>query len=60
MVDSGGHRIRTLALTALAGGPQTLVWDGRNEVGNLVAPGVYTAWLLGAGERRSVKMVRQP
>ena len=60
VVDSGGHRIRTLALTALAGGPQTVVWDGRNEAGNPVAPGVYTAWLLGAGERRSVKMVRQP
>lgn len=60
VVDSGGHRIRTLALTGLGGGPQTLVWDGRNEAGNLVAPGVYTAWLIGVDERRSIKLVRQP
>ena len=60
VMDSGGRRIRALALTGLGGGPQTVVWDGRNDAGNLVAPGVYTAWLIGAGERRSIKLVRQP
>jgi len=60
VMDSGGRRIRTLAMTGLGGGPQTLVWDGRNEAGNLVAPGVYTAWLIGADQRKNIKLVRQP
>jgi hypothetical protein len=60
VMDAGGHRIRALALTGLSGGPQNVVWDGRNDAGNPVAPGVYTAWLMGSSERRSIKLVRLP
>ena len=60
VMDAGGHRIRSLALVGLSGGPQNVIWDGRNEAGKLVAPGVYTAWLIAAGERRSIKLVRLP
>jgi hypothetical protein len=60
IMDSGGRRIRNLSLTGLTGGPQTLTWDGRNDAGGTVAPGVYTAWLITSGQRLSAKMVRQP
>ncbi|TMQ72171.1 MAG: hypothetical protein E6K80_03435 [Candidatus Eisenbacteria bacterium] len=60
VMDSGGRRIRTLNLAGSSGGPQVAIWDGRNDAGNSVAPGVYTAWLVGAGHRRSIKLVRQP
>ena len=58
VMDSGGRRVRRLAVGV--SGPQLVVWDGRNESGSWVAPGIYTAWLIGAGERRSIKLVRQP
>jgi len=60
IVDAGGHIIRRLGLTGLGGGTQTVSWDGRNEAGALAAPGVYTAWLIGGGTRRSTKLVRVP
>lgn len=60
IMDSGGRRIRNLSLIGLIGGPQNVTWDGRNDVGAAVAPGVYTAWLIGTGQRLSIKMVRQP
>jgi hypothetical protein len=59
VMDSGGRRVRRLAIGPLSG-PQVVVWDGRTESGSWVAPGVYTAWLIGASERRSIKLVRQP
>jgi hypothetical protein len=60
IMDSGGRRIRSLSLSGLTGGPQTVSWDGRNDAGGAVAPGVYTAWLIGTGQRLSVKVVKQP
>ena len=40
VMDSGGRRIRTLNLAGSSGGPQVAIWDGRNDAGNSVAPGV--------------------
>jgi hypothetical protein len=60
ILDAGGHIIRRLPVAALGGGPQNLIWDGRNEAGLLVAPGVYTAWLVGGGSAHSLKLVRVP
>ena len=60
IVDSGSHVIRRLALAGLGGGPQTVTWDGLNEAGARVSPGVYTAWLVGGDSRRSTKLVRVP
>jgi len=60
VVDSGGHIIRRIALGSLGGGPQTVTWDGLNQAGAQVSPGVYTAWLVGGGARNSIKLVRVP
>ncbi len=60
IVGAGGHLIRRLDLSGLGGGPQTVVWDGRNAAGLMAAPGVYTAWLVGGGAARSLKLVRVP
>ena len=45
---------------SVAPGAQDVLWDGTNQSGRVVAPGVYTAWLTGADKRRSVKLVRVP
>jgi hypothetical protein len=60
IADAGRHLVRTIPLLALGGGPQTAAWDGRNDAGLLVAPGVYTAWLVSGNERHSTKLVRLP
>ena len=60
VVDSGGHIIRRIPLGSLGGGPQTVTWDGLNQAGAQVSPGVYTAWLVGGDARRSIKLVRVP
>lgn len=61
VLDSGGQRVRHLPLsgsTSCAGGG--VVWDGRNDSGRLVAPGVYRVWLIAGGTRNQIKLVRQP
>ena len=60
IVNAGGQIIRRIVLNGLGGGPQTVTWDGLNEVGAQVSPGVYTAWLVGGDTRRSTKLVRVP
>jgi hypothetical protein len=60
ILDSGGHVVRRIDLSSLSAGPQSVVWDGKNQAGGGTAPGVYTAWLIGVGDRRSVKLVRVP
>jgi aminopeptidase N len=57
LVDVTGARVRTLAEAAFGGGMHELVWDGRDDHGRRVAPGVYTAGLEAAGERRNEKLV---
>jgi aminopeptidase N len=57
LVDITGARVRTLAAGALPGGSHELVWDGRDDRGRLVAPGMYAAHLEAAGERRVQKLV---
>jgi hypothetical protein len=61
VLDSAGQRVRHLPLlgsTSCAGGG--VVWDGRNDSGRLVAPGVYRAWLIAGDTRNMIKLVRQP
>ena len=62
IVDAGGRRVRHLALAGAAvcaaGG---VLWDGRNDAGFTVAPGVYSVRLTVDGEPRSqTRLVRQP
>ena len=58
--DGAGQRVRTLSLRGAAPGPQTLVWDGRNEAGRPTAPGVYRVWLRAGETRKLVRILRTP
>jgi hypothetical protein len=60
IVDGGGHLIRRIDLSSIGAGAQTVTWDGRNQSGLLVSPGVYTAWLRGGDAAKSLKIVRVP
>jgi hypothetical protein len=62
IVNAGGHRIRHIELLAAGScsGGNGVVWDGLNDAGRNVAPGVYRAWLIANGTRESVKLVRVP
>lgn len=60
VTDAGGRRVRRVAVaaaTACAGG---ILWDGRNDAGREVAPGIYRAWLISGDRREHVRLVRQP
>jgi len=41
--DVGGRKVRALHEGELAAGPQTLVWDGKDDSGRYVAAGIYFA-----------------
>ena len=61
-VDVAGRTIRTLALRSAAassGGPATreVHWDGRDDAGGTVSPGVYFAELYSSGRRSTKKVV---
>lgn len=62
IVNAGGHRVRQIALLSAptCAGGNGVMWDGRNDSGREVAPGVYRAWLIADGTRESVKLVRVP
>ena len=57
LADVTGARVRTLAEGEFPGGMHELVWDGCDDRGRRLAPGVYTARLEAAGQRRSQKLV---
>jgi len=60
IVDAAGRSVRVLADGASFGaGPRSMAWDGRNDQGQEVAPGVYWAvlrWAGGGDRRRLVKL----
>jgi hypothetical protein len=60
IVDAGRRVVRRIDLSALAGGNQEVTWDGRNDGGRPVAPGVYTIWLTAGSTRTSLRLVRVP
>jgi chitodextrinase len=60
ITNSAGQRVWRRDLGNVGAGPFTLDWDGRNDAGRDVAPGVYTAWLVTGDLRLSVKLVRVP
>ena len=43
LYDARGRRVRTLFHGTLPAGPTTLAWDGRDDGGRVVAPGLYFA-----------------
>jgi hypothetical protein len=60
IVNTAGERVRTLELRGLAPGTNAITWDGRNDAGRLIAPGVYRALLHAGGTDQVVKLVRRP
>jgi hypothetical protein len=55
-----GRRVRTLLDAPAAAGPVSVTWDGADDAGRTVAPGVYLARASVAGERLDRKIVRIP
>ena len=45
MYSLAGAQVRLLSASRQAAGPQTLAWDGRDEAGKIVPPGLYLARL---------------
>jgi hypothetical protein len=60
IADAGRRIVRRISLAGLSAGSQSLVWDGRNDAGRLVAPGVYTVWVIDGDRRTNVRVVRVP
>lgn len=60
ILNRAGERIRTIELHGLTPGTNSVTWDGRNDAGRAIAPGVYRAWLQMGSTSKQVKLVRQP
>ena len=56
--DMSGRRVRTLADGALAAGEHAWLWDGRDDRGHLVPPGVYLARVSGPGVTAQLRLAR--
>jgi hypothetical protein len=55
--DVSGRRIKTLVSTGKPAGGHAVEWDGRDDLGSLVASGVYLCRLEMGKARRTIKMV---
>ena len=55
-----GRRIRRWEWKELPGGTHTVEWNGRNEGGSRVAPGILLCRLSAEGQTRSRKLVFRP
>ena len=58
LFDLQGRKLRTLLKGTYPAGEQSVLWDGRDDAGNRIAPGVYLARLASGGEQRLVKLAR--
>ena len=58
--DAAGQCVRRLDLGSIGAGNQEVTWDGKNDAGRLVAPGIYTAILTGHGLTGLARLVRLP
>lgn len=58
--DAAGRRIRSLQSASMSAGRYTAAWDGLDDAGRAVAPGIYFCELRAGGERlsRSVSWAR--
>ncbi|MEE2628674.1 MAG: gliding motility-associated C-terminal domain-containing protein [Candidatus Latescibacterota bacterium] len=55
--DAAGRRVRSVEHWAVTG-PQKLVWDGMDEGGRRVVPGMYIVHLLARGDARDQSAYR--
>lgn len=61
ITTSIGQRVCRIDLGTLSPGATVVrQWDGKNDAGREVAPGVYTVWLIAGSTRLSVRLVRVP
>ena len=60
VLDVAGRHVRTLRRGAAAAGTLRLSWDGRNDRGGVVPPGVYMAEARLEGARARVRLIRIP
>ena len=60
IADAAGRSVRHIDLGSFGAGNQEIAWDGRNDAGRLVAPGVYSAMLSGHDLSGLVRLVRVP
>jgi hypothetical protein len=58
ILDIQGRLVRTVHRGILPAGEHRLEWDGRDDGGNAVAPGLYMARLHANAEERLLKLVR--
>jgi uncharacterized membrane protein len=56
--DASGRRVASIAHLAMAAGPHTMMWNGRDEAGQPVANGMYWARLQTAQGSVSRRIVR--
>jgi subtilisin family serine protease len=54
--DASGRRVRDLFAGELAAGPQRLAWDGTDDAGRRVAPGLYFVRAEHAGVAQAVRV----
>ena len=51
-----GSRVRSLARTVLPAGIHEVPWDGRDDAGRSIAPGLYVA-VVKAGKKRGAAKI---
>jgi hypothetical protein len=57
ILDASGRRVATLVDEERDAGPHAARWDGRDDRGQRVAPGVYVSLLVSGGETRRGKVI---
>jgi hypothetical protein len=57
LYDMSGRRVRWLANGAQPAGAHSLAWDGRDDAGRRVSPGIYVMQLQAAGARDHRRVV---
>jgi hypothetical protein len=58
VLDLNGRRVRRVFEGSLAPGPHSVVWDGLDDAGRPLPPGVYLGHANGAGVAAATRLVR--
>ncbi|WP_421876916.1 FlgD immunoglobulin-like domain containing protein [Marinoscillum sp.] len=60
LFDAGGRLVRNLIFAPQYAGDNKIEWDGLNNAGIPVKPGIYFCTLYYAGEKRTQRIIRLP
>jgi hypothetical protein len=60
LFDISGRQVRTVADRAFTAGRYTLVWDGRDDRGAVLRPGMYLARVTSGGNTQSRRVLIVP